>query len=387
MARFLLSFTFLTILLLVPCPSDAHPAHDPPGKTFAIDPLHSSSVEARERFAQDTRTDLLSPRTTGVGALRFRLLHVAHSILPQEALLALERAHGGFAVDRREGRGEIYFALRGAGIIRIAPTLDSAELIDTPDVMRYRTLHNTSLWYRNDDQTFLTFPSVDGASVFTTTTDGALVHTLNTPSPAASFGPPVVNTYFNEGKPLIPTDVVYRNDMLYVTTGYSKLDYVLTARIESTDPFRARWGRLAFGGRGTAPGQFGTGHGITLAPDGETLVVSDRENSELDEFTLDGRYLRTTTLPKGSRPCDVDFAAGYALVACLKGPDPELGAPIYILKDREIVSTIMPKEDLGLLNFESVHNAVLVQRDGRLYIIALAWHPGDFAILEQVLDE
>ena len=387
MVRSLLSLACLTIPLLAPFPSDAHPYHDSPGETFVVDPVHSATAEAHVQFAQDTRTDRSSPRTTGMGALRFRLLHAAQSILPKEALLALEGAHGGFAVDRREGRGEIYFALRGAGIVRIAPTLDSAELVDTPDIMRYSTLHNTSLWYHDDDRTFLTFPCVDRASVFTTTTDGMLVHTLNTPSTDASFGPPAVNAYFSEGKPLIPTDVVYRNKMLYVTTGYSKLDYVLTARIESTEPFRAHWGRLAFGGKGTAPGQFGTGHGITLAPDGETLVVSDRAYSELDEFTLDGRYLRTTTLPKGSRPCDVDFAAGYALVACLKGPDPELGAPIYILKDGEIVSTIMPKEDLGLVNFESVHNAVLVQRDGRLYIVALAWHPGDFAILEQVLDE
>ena len=163
MVRSLLSLACLTIPLLAPCPSDAHPAHDSPGKTFAIEPLRSSTAEAREQFAQDTRTDLSAPRTTGDGALRFRLLRTAQSILPKEALIALERAHGGFAVDRREGRGEIYFALRGAGIVRIAPTLDSAELIDTPDIMRYSTLHNTSLWYRNDDRTFLTFPCVDRA--------------------------------------------------------------------------------------------------------------------------------------------------------------------------------------------------------------------------------
>jgi hypothetical protein len=44
----------------------------------------------------------------------------------------------------------------------------------------------------------------------------------------------------------------------------------------------------------------------------------------------------------------------------------------------------MPKEDLGLENFKHVHNAVLREYNNKLYIIAQAWNPGDFAILEQV---
>ena len=43
----------------------------------------------------------------------------------------------------------------------------------------------------------------------------------------------------------------------------------------------------------------------------------------------------------------------------------------------------MPKEDLGLENFQHIHNAVLHEVKGKLYIIAQAWNPGDFAILEQ----
>jgi hypothetical protein len=44
----------------------------------------------------------------------------------------------------------------------------------------------------------------------------------------------------------------------------------------------------------------------------------------------------------------------------------------------------MPKEDLGLTNFKHVHNAVFREYGNKLYIIAQAWNPGDFAILEQV---
>ena len=73
-----------------------------------------------------------------------------------------------------------------------------------------------------------------------------------------------------------------------------------------------------------------------------------------------------------------------AVVGCLKGPDESKGAPIYILEDDQLVSTLMPKEELGLQDFQHVHNAVCVRRNGRLYVIAQAWNPGDFAILEQV---
>jgi hypothetical protein len=44
----------------------------------------------------------------------------------------------------------------------------------------------------------------------------------------------------------------------------------------------------------------------------------------------------------------------------------------------------MPKEELGLSNFQHIHNAVIKKQGGKLFIIAQAWNPGDFAILEQV---
>ena len=51
-----------------------------------------------------------------------------------------------------------------------------------------------------------------------------------------------------------------------------------------------------------------------------------------------------------------------------------------------MVSTIMPKEDLGLENFKHIHNAVLHKVKEKFYIIVQAWNPGDFAILEQVIE-
>jgi hypothetical protein len=71
-------------------------------------------------------------------------------------------------------------------------------------------------------------------------------------------------------------------------------------------------------------------------------------------------------------------------VASLNNPDKTKGAAVYILENDEVISTILPKEELGLTNFMHIHNAVLRQIGKKYYVIAQAWNPGDFAILEQV---
>ena len=50
-----------------------------------------------------------------------------------------------------------------------------------------------------------------------------------------------------------------------------------------------------------------------------------------------------------------------------------------------MISTVMVKEELGLKTFQHIHDAVVRRIDGKLYIIAQTWNPGDIAILEQVL--
>ena len=54
------------------------------------------------------------------------------------------------------------------------------------------------------------------------------------------------------------------------------------------------------------------------------------------------------------------------------------------MKDGQVVSTILIKQELGLEKFQHIHNAVMVKRDDTFYVIAQAWNPGDFVILEQV---
>ena len=250
--------------------------------------------------------------------------------------------------------------------------------------MRDTKLHNTGIWYAQDGSPYLMFPGNEAGAVFTTTIDGKLVNTLQAPEGGIDLGYPVANDYFNAKGKFIPTDVEQLDGMMYMTTGYSKLDYVLTARILSTKPFKVQWHDLAFGGRGTGVGQFGTGHGITVKPGTKRLDIADRPHSEIDRFTRYGQYLSTLQLPSGSFPCDIYHLGNYSVVGALHGPDRSKGAPIYILENDQLISTIMPKEELGLKNFQHIHNAVLREYGNKLYVIAQAWNPGDFAILEQV---
>jgi len=172
--------------------------------------------------------------------------------------------------------------------------------------------------------------------------------------------------------------------LYYITTGYSNLDYVLTAKVSSEKQFEAAWNDLTWGGKGNAIGQFNTGHGITRVPGLEQLDVADRPNARIERFTRYGHFVSLNPMPSGSLPCDVNYLdSQYSVVPALEGPDKKKGAPIYVMEHGKLVSTIMIKEDLGLPNFTHVHNAAIRKIGTKFYIIALAWNPGDFAILEQ----
>ena len=362
--------------LLVAAPVMAHPGGHHT-HLWNVDPVEVAQAVEATPFPEDSK------KVTGQGELQFKVLHTSAS-LPLKALDGLNAAHGGFAVDRRAGKGEIYFALPQVGIIRIANDLKTIEILPTDEAMAATNMHNSKIWYVDGGKAYLTFPGNDSAKVYTTTDQGALVNTLDAPTADTPFDDATVATYFKDGGKFVPTDVEFLDDRFYVTTGYSDLDYVLTADVKSGAAFSSAWTSFAFGGKGEGPGQFGTGHGITVAPDGKTITVADRPNSEIESFDKDGKFLGKLDLPKGSLPCDIDYQSGYTVVGCLKGPDEAKGAPIYIVKDGAVVSTVMIKEELGLEKFTHIHNAVMVEKEGTFYVIAQAWNPGDFAILEQV---
>ena len=94
-------------------------------------------------------------------------------------------------------------------------------------------------------------------------------------------------------------------------------------------------------------------------------------------------------MPTGSRPCGIDFHQFnghlYALVGSLDDPEPGRPAPIYILDavTYEVVSTVRPKEELGVELADHIHNTIWYERNGRLFLVCQAWNPGHYFVLER----
>ena len=212
-----------------------------------------------------------SSGVSGEGNMKFKVLYTSQH-LPPEAVSVFTKAHGGLPSigDRVRGRPTSLCqepeSFRSVLISRRPACLRHAE-----DVKK-TNLHNSLIWYASDGTPYLTFPANDANQVFTTTLDGKLVHTFNTPTAKDDFDQPAVNGYFKGRGSFIPTDVEQLDGLFYIATGYSNLDYVLTAKIVSTNPFKVTWNDLAFGGQGTGVGQLGTGHGITIPPGTKRLT-------------------------------------------------------------------------------------------------------------------
>lgn len=86
-------------------------------------------------------------------------------------------------------------------------------------------------------------------------------------------------------------------------------------------------------------------------------------------------------------PCDVDYHGDLAVVGCLKGPGGSTPAPIYLFRDGNLLAELNIGRDLGLEGFTHIHNAAfhpvrLADGSTRLTILAYAWNPGNFAVLE-----
>ena len=118
--------------------------------------------------------------TSGQGKYKFKVAYKSDH-LPSEAQAVLVKAHGGFAIDRRDGKGEVYFSLPGAGIIQISSDLGSTRMIETDAKMKPHNMHNATIWYDSGGEPHLTFPGNGNATVYTTGLDGKIQHELTSP--------------------------------------------------------------------------------------------------------------------------------------------------------------------------------------------------------------
>jgi hypothetical protein len=115
--------------------ASAHPGHVGHG-TVAAMPAPVAPI------VLSLHTDVDMEKVSGQGDYQFQVIYTSDH-LPQAANKVLVKAHGGFAVDQRPGKGESYFALPGGGIIQISGELARTRTLSTSDAMRNLNMHDT----------------------------------------------------------------------------------------------------------------------------------------------------------------------------------------------------------------------------------------------------
>jgi hypothetical protein len=314
----------------------------------------------------------MSTRQSGQAPFVFTLCDDLYS-LPERARACETQLHGGFAVDKRPEQGYIYYGMPGCGLMRISPDLATQEIIELPPHLRSTNFHSTKIG-QFDGKTRLFMPANSEAMVAILTLEGEVDFILPKP---------IFEEYATEEVAFRPTDTVLADSRLFVADGYGA-NYISEA-----NPSDQQW-RLLFGGK-TADshdhGKFGTAHGIARTPTDELLVIADRLHSRLELFTPDGAFNRSYALPAGSRPCGIDYVqwgeSWYAVIGSLDDPQAGRPAPIYILDGEtySVISTIRPKEELGVELADHLHNVVWHVHDGQLYLICQSWNPGHYFVL------
>jgi hypothetical protein len=296
--------------------------------------------------------------------------------LPAPALDHEINLHGGFALDSRPGFGHIYYGMPGLGLLRVDPDLRRQELIKLPDALTPHNYHSVKLGMF-DGKWRLFLPANDAALVAVVTLDGEVDFVLPRPEFEQYRAPDV---------PFMPTDTALLGNQLYVADGYGA-NYISMA-----DPTTRRWLSI-FGGKTDDPGEngkFGTAHGLRPDPGADRLVVADRPHSRIQIHAPNGQFLASYRLPTGAWPCGIDYIqlAGhwYGVIGNLKDPVEGRQAPIYILdaETYQILSTIRPKEELGVEPAQHLHNVVWYTRGDRLYLICQSWNPGYYFVLAQL---
>jgi len=208
--------------------------------------------------------------------------------------------------------------------------------------------------------------------VYLTDTEFQDVETLIKPG----FGSYKTNNTFK------PTDVTFTGGKeLWVVDGYGQ------QRFMPADVRPLEWQGEHYG----SGKRFSmTTHGITYDKSNDDLLVSARPEGLLKRINRQDRLLtEILELPAGTLLCDVDVWGDYALAACLNGPNKTPG-PLHIinLKNRTLVATIKPKEELGYEDAQHMHDAAWYVtgkgKDQEIYILFTNWNPGGIGALKLV---
>ncbi|MCK5442964.1 MAG: hypothetical protein KAJ23_13830, partial [Maribacter sp.] len=222
----------------------------------------------------------------------------------------------------------------------------------------------------------------EGKRVLVLTLDGAIVSEILKPT-GTEFKFAAANAFFaSKDSNFGVTDVTYLKGTIYVAHGYSKGDFVMTIK-EKGGVWN--WGKLAWGGKGDAPGQFKTAHGVYAH--GKHILVANRAAGQVVKFTKKGKFVETfNDIPEGSLVCNVSYTSEHYFLNALSALGEQKSAPIYVHTGEKLASTVIPGDlDIPVLtNIHQVWPHFVETGNGskQLYLLVHGWNKGKFAVLK-----
>jgi len=313
---------------------------------------------------------------TGQGDFVFSWDQELTGAFPDDASEFEPDMHGGFNEDLETGI--VYTGIPGYGLCEISPDLKTWTKIGTDERLK-DNIHGI-VFFKHNDKKYLAVAQ-NGKRVLVLNIDGTIVSDIVKPSGDEFDFLPANDFFASEESNFGVTDVTYLNGAIYVAHGYSKGDFVLTI-VEQDGSWD--WGKLAWGGKGNAPGQFQTAHGI-YAHDGH-ILVANRAAGQVVKFTPDGGFVEMfEEIPDNSLVCNVSYKAEHYFFNALQALEGQKSAPIYAHTGDELVSTIVPG-DLNIPVLNNIHHVWphYVEEGGveHLYLLVHGWNEGKYAVLK-----
>ena len=302
--------------------------------------------------------------------------------LPPETFGSLGELHGATAEDARTGR--MYMVFPGVGLGELDADMKQWTIVGGDDLVKLNAISHGSCVFHDGAEARLALASPNG-HVLVCDLTGKILGDLTMPQvgPDFTFSDDAVTAYYagtageqvygeGKGKTFVPTCTAYLDGTLYVTTGYSTGDFVLTAK--HVDGQWA-WQPLAWGGRGPGDTDFSTAHGILA--DGKQLLVASRTNGKVYRFDPAGKLL--DTLATAARVCNVSKVGGTMYLPMLNKTDDPRYAPIVAYGNGEKTGELVPGR-LGAPGFLHIHHAHMHLAADGLFAVVQAWNPGGVQI-------
>ena len=314
---------------------------------------------------------------TGQGDFVFSYDEKLTAALPMDAREFEPDMHGGFNEDPETGI--IYTGIPGYGLCSISPDLKKWEKLGSDERLK-DNIHGIVFFIHKGKKQLAV--AQNGKRILVLNLDGTIVSDILKPKGIEFDFVPANDFFKSKGSNFGITDVTYLDGIIYAVHGYSKGDFVLTLEEKggSWD-----WGKLAWGGKGKAPGQFQTAHGV-YAHDGH-ILVANRAAGQVVKFRKDGAFVEMfSDIPEGSLVCNVSYKTEHFFFNALTALGDMKSAPIYAHTGKKLVSTIIPGDlDIPVLtNIHHVwpHQVTLEDGTEQLYLLVHGWNKGKYAVLK-----